>query len=394
MKIAKVESLHADAGFRNFDFLKITTDEGLCGWSEYNESFGGPGVSAAIDRLAPAILGKDPRPWEALVTFMHAVRRTASGGVIQQAIGAIENALLDLTARSLGVPVYALFGGPVRERIRLYWSHCGTYRLAWPGEMQLPPVRTRADVVALGREVVARGYTALKTNVFVLGDRPYLHSPGFARNLDRPGYPELNADRHVLAGIRDQLAAFREGAGPAVDILVDLNFNFKTEGFLQVARAIEPFDILWVEIDTREPRALRHIRRGTTIPVASGECFFGRRDYRPYLDAHAMDVAIIDAPWNGVAESIKIAAMADAYEVNVAPHNFYGHLATMMSAHFCAAVPNVRIMEIDPDRVPWYDDLVTRRPEVVDGHLLVPTGPGWGTEVNEEAMRAHPPRSR
>jgi L-alanine-DL-glutamate epimerase-like enolase superfamily enzyme len=128
--------------------------------------------------------------------------------------------------------------------------------------------------------------------------------------------------------------------------------------------------------------------------VASGECLFGRRDYRPYLDAHAMDVAIIDAPWNGVAESIKIAAMADAYEVNVAPHNFYGHLATMMSAHFCAAVPNVRIMEIDPDRVPWYDDLVTRRPEVVDGHLLVPTGPGWGTEVNEEAMRAHPPRSR
>ena len=394
MKITKVESLHADAGFRNFDFLKISTDQGLTGWSEYNESFGGPGLSAVIDRLAPLLLGKDPRAWEALVTLLHAVRRLASGGVIQQAIGAIENALLDITAKALGLPVYRLLGGPVRERIRLYWSHCGTYRLGWPAEMQLPPLRTLEDVVSLGREVVARGYTALKTNVFILGDRPYLHSPGFARNLEQPGFPELNPDRHVLRALEHQLAAFREGAGPDMDILVDLNFNFKTEGFLKAARVLEPFDIFWVEIDTRDPRALRDIRRGTRIPVASGEALFGRRDYKPYLEHHAVDVLIIDAPWNGVAESLKIAAIADAYETNVAPHNFYGHLATMMSAHFCAVVPNFRIMEIDPDRVPWYDDLVTVRPEVAQGSLVLPAGPGWGTEVNEEAVRAHPPRPR
>jgi L-alanine-DL-glutamate epimerase-like enolase superfamily enzyme len=394
MKITQVESLHADAGQRNFDFLKITTDTGIVGWSEYNESFGGLGVSAVIDRLAPAIIGKDPRAYEALGTLLYAVRRTASGGVIQQALGAIENALLDIKAKALGIPVYELLGGPVRDRIRLYWSHCGTYRLAWPAEMQIPPLRTLDDVVRLGQEVVSRGYSALKTNVFILGDRPYLHSPGFARNLDQPGFPELNADRHVLRALRDQLAAFREGAGPDVDLLVDLNFNFKTEGFLQVARAIEPFDIFWVEIDTREPRALRHVRRGTSIPVASGECLFGRRDYKPYLEAHAADVLIIDAPWNGVAESVKIAAMADTYEVNVAPHNFYGHLATMMSATFCAVVPNLRIMEIDPDRVPWYDELVTHTPAVKDGYLHLPTRPGWGTDVNEAAVRAHPPRKR
>jgi galactonate dehydratase len=394
MKITKVESLHADAGFRNFDFLKISTDAGITGWSEYNESFGGAGLSAVIDRLAPVLVGKDPRGWEALVTLLHAVRRLASGGLIQQAIGAIENALLDITAKALDLPVYRLLGGPVRERMRLYWSHCGTYRLGWPAEMQLPPLRTLEDVVALGREVRARGYTAFKTNVFVLGDRPYLHSPGFARNLEQPGFPELNADRHVLRALGQQLAAFREGAGPDIDILVDLNFNFKTEGFLKVARVLEPFDIFWVEIDTRDPRALRDIRQGTRIPVASGEALFGRRDYRPYLEHHAVDVLIIDAPWNGVAESLKIAAMADAYETNVAPHNFYGHLATMMSAHFCAVVPNFRIMEIDPDRVPWYDDLVTVRPEVSQGSLVLPAGPGWGTEVNEAAVRAHPPRPR
>jgi L-alanine-DL-glutamate epimerase-like enolase superfamily enzyme len=392
MKIATIESLHADAGGRNFDFLKITSDDGVTGWSEYNESFGGPGVSTVIAELAPALIGKDPRAWEAHVALMYALRRQATGGVIQQAIGAIENALLDVKARALGVPVYELLGGPVRERIRLYWSHCATYRVgARAKDMQLPPVRTLDDIVKLGHEVVAKGYTALKTNVLLLGDNPRSHVPGFARG---EGFPELNADRHVVGAIREQLAAFRQGTGPDVEILVDLNFNYKTEGFLKMARAMEPYDLFWVEIDTRDPKALAHIRSRTSIPVASCECLFGRRDYRPFFEQQSVDVAIIDTPWNGVAESLKIAAMAEAYEVNVAPHNFYGHLATMMNAHFSAVVPNLRIMEIDPDTVPWYDDLVTVKPRIEDGYLHLPTGPGWGTQVNEEAVRAHPPKRR
>ena len=391
MKIAKVESLHADAGSRNFDFLKVTTDTGLVGWSEFNEAFGGPGLSAVIDRLAPTVIGKDPRAWEAHVTTMYALRRQSSGGVVQQAIAAIENALLDVKARALGIPVYELFGGPVRERIRLYWSHCGTYRVRNAKELQIPPVRTLDDVVTLGKEVVARGYTALKTNVLLLGDNPRTYTPGFARATE--GFPELNADRYVVRAIRDQLAAFREGAGPDMDILVDLNFNYKTEGFVTMARAMEPFDLFWVEIDTRDPKALAYIRSRAPMPVASCESLFGRRDYRPYFENYAMDVAIIDTPWNGVGESVKIANMADVYEINVAPHNFYGPLATMMSGHFCAVVPNLRIMETDPDQVPWHDELVTVKPDVKDGYLNLPTGAGWGTEVNEEVVRAHPPRT-
>ena len=390
MRIESLKTLHADGGRRAFDFVKLTTDDGLVGWSEYNETFGGAGLTALIDRLAPTLIGKDPRAHEAHVALMQAIRRTAAGGVVQQAIGAIENALLDVKARALGIPVYELLGGPVRDRIRVYWSHCGTYRVGWWQELGLPPVRTLDDVVRVGREVVSRGYTALKTNVMLLGDQARLHNPGFARG---EGFPELNPDRHVLAAARDQLAAFREGAGLDVDILVDLNFNFKTEGFLKVARAIAPFDILWVEIDSRSPSGLRYIRERSEIPVASGECLFGRRDYRPFLERDAMDVAIIDIPWNGIGESVKIASMADAYEVNVAPHNFYSHLATMMSAHFAAVVPNLRIMEFDPETVAWQDDLVTRAPRIEAGHLLLPTGPGWGTEVDEAAVRAHPPKT-
>lgn len=389
MRITKLECLHADAGFRNFDFLKISTDEGLVGWSEYNESFGGMGITALIENLAPVIVGQDPRAYEALVGQMYAVRRQSSGGAVQQSIGAIENALLDVKAKALGIPVYEMLGGPVRESIRLYWSHCGTYRLAWPDEMGIPAVKTLEDVVGLGKEVASRGYSALKTNVFVLDDNPRLHAPGFMRG---DGFPELNAERSVIRAMCDQLTALREGAGPDVDVLVDLNFNFKTEGFLKMARAMEPFDLLWVEIDSRSPEALAYIRQGTTIPVASGECLFGRRDYKPFFDRQSMDVAIIDTPWNGVAESLKIAALADIYEVNIAPHNFYGHLATMMNVHFCAVAPNFRIMEIDQDLVAWHDELVTVQPQIENGHLLLPTGPGWGTEVNEEAVRAHPPR--
>ena len=389
MKITGLECLHANAGFRNFDFLKISTDEGLVGWSEYNESFGGMGVTEVINNLAGVLVGEDPRPIESHVARMYAIRRQASGGIAQQAIGAIENALLDLKAKGLGIPGYEMLGGPVRERIRLYWSHCGTYQLSFAEEMQIKPLRSLDDVVALGRQAASSGYSALKTNVFRFDDgEASLHSPGFWQG---EGYPELNADRAVIRAMCEQLEAFREGTGPDFDILVDLNFNFKTEGFLKMARAMEPYDLFWVEIDTCSPEALAHIRRGTTIPIASGECLFRRRGYKPYLDVDSMDVAIVDNPWNGVGEGLKIATMADTYEVNVAPHNFYGHLATMMNAHFCAVVPNFRIMEIDCDFVPWHDDFFTVTPEIEAGHLLLPTGPGWGTEINEEAVRDHPP---
>ena len=389
MKIERIEALHADNVWRNLDFLKITTDTGVVGWSEYNESFGGHGVTAMIENTAPLLIGKDPRQYEAISAWLYARGRTAQGGITQQATAAIENALIDIKAKALGIPVYELFGGPLRDKIRLYWSHCGTYRV-WGDKLGIPTVKRYDDIVALGKEVAASGYGALKTNVLLLGDGdPRVRNGGFGRG---DGYPDLNPDRYVLDALRTELAAFREGAGKGMDILVDLNWNFKTEGFLQCARAMEPYDLFWVEIDTRDPKALASIRSRTSIPVASCECLFGRRDYRPYFENASMDVAIIDVPWNGFAESLKIAQMADAFELNIAPHNFYGNLSTMMSAHLAAVVPNLRIMETDPDVVPWQDELFTVKPTIKDGYMLLPETPGWGTEVNEAAVRMHPPK--
>jgi L-alanine-DL-glutamate epimerase-like enolase superfamily enzyme len=389
MKITAIESLHADAGWRVFSFLKIRTDEGITGWAEYNESYGSRGLSAVIAKLGERLIGRDPRPSEAIFAELYAVTRQAPGGVNAQAIAAIENALLDIRARALGVPVYALFGGPIRERLRLYWSHCGTYLLQHADKVGQPPLRSLADVTDLGRRVAESGYTALKTNILVFDEPPWLHMPGFAR---RGEPPELNAERHVIDALQKLIAAFQAGAGPGVEILLDLNFNFKTEGYLRVTRALDEMGLMWFEIDSYDARALAHIRRSLKTPIASLESLHGVRQFVPFFEQQAVDVAIVDEIWNGVAQSVKIAAMAEAYEVNVAPHNFYGHLCTAHSAHFCAAIPNFRIMEIDVDDVPWKNDLVTVPPRIEDGYLILPTGPGWGTEVNEEAVRAHPPQ--
>lgn len=391
MKITRIEDLHCDAGWRNFSFLKISTDEGITGWSEYTEADGSRGLTAVIYGLAEPLIGQDPRPVQQIASALYVRQVQAPNGINQRAIAAIENALLDIKGKALGVPVYELFGGPVRTRIPVYWSHCGTYRVRNAAALGVPPVRTYDDLAALGAEVKRRGFKGLKTNILPSEDgRLVSFGPGFGRT---PGWPELNADRKTLAAVRDTLGAFRDGAGPEMGLHLDVNYHFKTEGFLRVAKAVEPFDLTWLEIDTWDPQSLALIRRAAPCPIASCESITGRRAFRPFLDAYAQDVAIIDVIWNGFLESIKIGAMAEAYEVNVAPHNYYGHLCSAVSAHFCAVTPNFRIMEIDIDSVSWRDELFHNPPAIENGELIVPTGPGWGVEVNEEAVRAHPPHN-
>ena len=392
MKITRLETLACDAGWRNYHFVKVTTDKGIVGWSEFDEGFGAPGVGTVIERLGAKLVGENLNAHEKLFAALTAATRPASGGIVALALGAIENALLDAKAKGLGVPVYELLGGKVRDRIRVYWSHCATWRINHPTYYK-PAITDLDGVKALGREVREKGYTALKTNIFLYepgGKNPKGYRPGFGV----PAMPPLNVEREVLRNIVMHLEAMRDGAGPDVDILIDLNFNAKTEGYLKILRAIKDLDLFWVEIDTFNPEALGYIRRHSPHPISSCETLLGLREFLPYFREQAVDVAIVDTPWNGVWQSMKIAAAAEAHEVNVAPHNFYGHLCTMMNAHFSCAVPNLRIMETDIDRIPWDHELFTHVPEFVDGHLVMPDRPGWGTEPNEEAMRARPPKGR
>lgn len=391
MKIKNYEIMHCNAGWRDFSFLRIITDEGITGIAEYNECYGSPGLSMIIRKFMDKIINHDPICHEKIHQFLYASSRQAPGGIAQQAIAAIENALLDIKGKYLNVPVHTLLGGAIRDRLPLYWSHCGTYRISEELSkiMEKPQVKTLEDLKQLGKDVKDAGYKGLKTNIFTFGETPILEMQGFA---GKSGWPELNVDNHIIDSLLKQIDALRSGAGNSMGIHLDLNFNFKTEGYLQITRALDDLKLTWFEIDLYHPEGLRRIRDANKTPIASCESLFGIREFRPFFENASMDVAIIDIPWNGIWLGMKIAAMAEAYETNVAPHNFYGNLSTLMSAHFCAAVPNFRVMEIDPDDVPWKDDILTWKPEIIDGDLIVPNQPGWGAELNEEIFKEHPPK--
>ncbi|MEI8301891.1 MAG: mandelate racemase/muconate lactonizing enzyme family protein [Burkholderiales bacterium] len=386
-QITELKTLSCSAAWRNYYFVKLTTADGVVGWSEFDEGFGSPGVGAVIETLARRVVGQSAMDHERIREELMAVTRPGAGGVVGQALGAIENALLDAKAKTLGVPCYELLGGKMRDRLRVYWSHCVTWRASRRPHYQ-PEISDVEGVRALAREVRERGFTGLKTNIYRYENGQI---KGWAPGFGNPNLPALNMERNIAQGVREHLQIMREAAGPDMDILLDLNFNAKTEGYLKVLRAIEDLDMFWVEIDTRDPRALAYIRSQSRHPIASCETLIGVQQFLPYFREQAIDVAIVDTPWNGVWQSMKIAAAAEAHEINVACHNFYGHLCTMMNAHFCAAVPNLRIMEVDIDRIAWDHEIFTHVPQYEAGHLVMPDRPGWGTEPNEAAMAAYPP---
>ncbi len=307
MKIARAEALHCDGGWRPWTFVRVETDDGLVGWGECSDNRSPYGIAGCVRDLAHLLIGQDPRPVERLYWDMLRHTRQNLGGVSHKAIAGVELALWDIKAKALGVPVYELFGGPLRDRVRLYWSHCGTTRARLGHLLGTPPLRTYDDIAALGREVVARGFTALKTNIVMPGEPASVYFPGFGSGMNTTdGAP----DAEILAAIERLIGTFREAVGPRVGLCLDLNYNFRTEGALRVAKLLERFDLQWLEYDTWDPQALLQIKQ--------------------------------------------------------------------------------RIMEIDIDDVPWKGELVTRVPEIKDGHILLSTAPGWGAEINEEVLRAHP----
>ena len=394
VKITGIETLHGDGGYRVCSYVKVTTDEGVTGWAEYYDGLSGVSVTPLIRGLARTAAGMDPRAFGRLSESLLATTRLSWGGLAHQAVAAIENACLDITAKALGVPVCALFGGPFRERVPVYWTHCGSYRVRhaafYENELGLAPVRTLDDFTRLGREAVAQGFRAVKTNpVFFDRDKPYMFNGGFRIE---PGFLDRSISDRNIEAIADQLQALRAGIGPDRGLMLDVSFSQRTEGYLRLARALEPLKLYWLELDMRDPEGLALIRHSSATPIASLESLHGIHDFRPYLVGRAVDTAIVDPMWNGVWQSVRVATLADAFETHVAPHNPVGDLANLMSAHFCAAIPNFRIMELRADEAPWTRDFLTHPSTLENGELLVPTRPGLGSDIDEDALRARPAR--
>lgn len=383
MKITEMESIHVDGGWTVLSYLKVTTDSGLVGWSEYSGHQAVPGVIAA---MSGRVIGKDPCNLNAIDAELYQLQRPAPGGLWQRGAGAILNACLDIKGKALGVPVYELLGGKVRDATELYWSHCGLFRAGFPTAFEQvigkPGVRSLDDLRRAGEEVAAAGFGALKTNLIRFDADPTVSSM-------LRGQPAMNIDNRTLDALVAQLGALRDGAGRGIRLMLDVNFNFKVEGFRQLARAAEPFDLMWIEMDMPDPGSLKLVRDSTTTPVASLEMQLGRRSIRPFLENYAVDVAIVDGQWNGLYETMKMAHMIDSYDVNVAAHCSAGPLGALMSAHFCAAIPNFRIQEHEVDVMPWHEALLTDRNQVEHGHFVLTDRPGWGADIDQAVARAH-----
>ena len=386
MKITEIKTYVVDAGWRPWVFVQIETDQGITGFGECSDGRNPRAVIGAIEDVKPLLIGRDPRAYEMRFWDMIRGTRQSPGGIAAKGIAGIELALVDIKARALGISVVELFGGPTREEVRLYWSHCGTTRARHYQLLGTPPLETMDDIAALGREVVSKGFTALKTNIVMPGDPASVYFTGFG---GEPGTTDGTVSKRMLTHIETLIGTLRDAVGPEVDINLDLNFNFKPEACMRIAQLLEPFDLLWLEIDMYDHQAIRQIKDSTSTKICTGENLFYMREFIPYFESRAADVFMIDVPWNGFSQSKKIGDLAEVYQLNVAPHNYYSHLASFISASLCAVLPNVRILEIDIDDVPWKNDLVTTVPEISNGYMNVPTTPGWGTGLNLESIQDH-----
>ena len=279
VKLASLETLACDAGWRPWLFVKATTDDGLVGWSEVTDSHGSPtGLAGVVGDLAPLVVGRDPLAVEAIHWDLYRRTRQSPGSIVQKAIGGIENALLDLKGKALGVSVAELFGGPTRETDpALLVALRDDARAGLGGDRHARSSTPTTRSPPSAARSSSSGYRAFKTNIVVPGDEPRVLMPGFGRDggTDRNPTPEL------LDALTRLLEAFREGTGGKAQPIVDLNFNLTTEGIVRVARALEPFDLAWLEVDSYDAAALAHARRRSPVPLCSGENLYTLRGFRP-----------------------------------------------------------------------------------------------------------------
>ena len=380
MKITDIDIFVVDGGRRPWLFSAVRTDAGITGYGEFGSSNVAHSLVGLIKDIKPLLIGKDPTAVEKIYFDLYRHLRQAPGGIAQMGIAGVELACWDIKGKALGLPVSHLVGGPHRSFQRVYWSHLASARAGDPSLAPDKPLKDWDAVARAAQEAPEKGYNAFKTNIIWPGDRPRAITQGRdGQNHDQ------RADSNLVRHVEKQISVMREAVGSSVDILLDINYNFKTEGAIRIARALEGYNLFWIEHDNENPLALSQLRESTNIPVCSGEQHFTVREYLPYFDLHSMDTVKVDVQWQGFSASKKVADIAETYEMNIAPHNPASELASFQSVHLCASVSNVRIMESDPEAVPWRSELFTNLPEVIDGFMTVPTTPGWGCDLVESA---------
>ena len=403
MRLTRLTTAVVEANY-DWTIVRAESDEGLVGWGE---AFCAPGLPETIRELAPLIEDRDARHVEPLVRRLHlATAHASGGGTVYHAISGIEAALWDLAARSLEVPLWQLFGGCFRDRVRIYADcHAGealtSYgatlvgrHLPWMGADELSEqeleehwapaeagdVYTPEAYAARASSMADRGFTALKFDL----DLPLL--PGedlYARTIS-----PAQMDRQVALAEATVTAV----AGKA-DVAFDLHWRYAPADALRLARSLEHLPLLWLE-DPTPPQDLASVARitdRTTTPICTGENVYGLDGFVALMEHGGVDILAPDIQKvGGLADTRRIAALGDIHSRPLAPHNIAGPIGTLASAHVCASIPNFLALEWHAASVPFFDELVTLdRPVIENGFVTLPDGPGIGAELDVEVARRY-----
>jgi galactonate dehydratase len=364
MKISQMSVFVMGSAWRNLTFLKLTTDDGLVGVGETRLANRTGALLGYLEECKKRhVLGADPFRIEHLVQQMFRNDYGRVGQVVAGAVSLVEVACWDIVGKAVNRPVYQLLGGAVRDRIKAYAN-------AW---YQVP--RTPDDFARAAKAAVAKGYRALKFDPFGAG-----------------WYEMERKDRLHCVGL---VEAVRGAVGPDVELFIEMHGRFSPATAVRVARDLEPFDPGWVEEPTPADnlKAFAKAARRINVPVATGERYHHKAEFRELFERQACDVVQPDiSECCGLLEVKKVAAMADACCVTVAPHNVGGPVSTAAALHLAACTTNFKIQEYFNDFTePHTRECATGCPPVVDGYFSLPNGPGLGVTLNEDVVREHPP---
>lgn len=377
MKITRARIYLVASGGISPVLLELETDEGITGLGEAAIAYGAGGTAAAgmlKDLCERYVLGRDPFRIEAIWTEMydHCFWAKGGGPIVFAGMSAVEQALCDIKARALNVPVYELLGGRVRDDLRVYAN--GWY-FGCPGNAALPGFAERA---------AADGYDALKFYPFAT-----ILETGKLRHPSRRSSDDRAVGREAVRTV----AAVRKAVGPDVEIMLDLSGGLTPDETIRFCDAILDYDITYVEepADPFDNGALAAISAAIAIPIAVGERIYTRYGFRDLLEARIVDILQPDiGNTGGLLEARKIAAMAEAYSLKVQPHICASALSTAVGMHFSASVPNFYIQEHFPywDRIAGHTEVLEDplEPQVKGGRMPVLDAPGFGVTLRAKAL--------
>jgi galactonate dehydratase len=384
MKVTDLRTRIVHLGFRNCVLLTIETDAGITGISETVMKRKTFTIEQSILQLGRYLVGKDPTEIEDHWEKMYRDSFWVGGPMHATAISAVDCALWDILAQTLNVPVHKLIGGPTRRQVPVY-CHC-------------PGGATPEEFAANLKVCQARGYHSAKTTLPVFYGAGKEASHGYSGTngrIDRSWKETEYLNPSVFPRIRTFLEAGREAVGADFGIAVDCHGRLNRKDAIRLCRELESVNLMFIEepVPPENHAALAEVNRSTSVPIAAGERWATVHGVRPFLEAQAVDILQCDlVNCGGITALKKIAAMAEAYYVSMAPHNPNGPVATMMNLQFAASVPNFYLLETIGSDTDWrlWRELLDTDVRLENGCLPVPCTPGYGVKLNHDALERYP----